>query len=277
MECRSEREHTAACRRSTVRGIEPYRVGSQCHRLREGRRCGQEAWQARRQILSVVDDVVHDLALHRHSKQRCHVTIAIRRPDALVETLRVQCDRRYRCERQPRDSLSVQTDVVEALAIPADGWTTRFQFVKPAEVFRDPPTQPNPLQSLSQCAVCWRAQILAIPDSIRAGLKIQERCQLLVSASGQSPAVAKHVNGVESDDAQDPQRRLGCGAEEERHTPEKAAQRHKAGAYPSGAVNCDALVNPGQTWHSTTSRGHFQRIGKRSLTPRLTTSRVDPQ
>ena len=43
----------------------------------------------------------------------------------------------------------------------------------------------------------------------------------------------------------------------------------------SGASRCVALLGPGQTWHSTTSRGHLQRIGRRSLTPRLTTSRVD--
>src|SRR6185436_2100663 len=108
--------------------------------------------------------------------------------------------------------------VVEALAIPADGRTPRFQFTKPTEVFRDPHPETDALQSLSQRTVFWRAQILAIPDGIRAGLKIQERCQLLASASGQSPAIAKHVNGVESDDAQDPQWRPGCRAEEERQT-----------------------------------------------------------
>ena len=66
-------------------------------------------------------------------------------------------------------------------------------------------------------------------------------------------------------------------ADEERQASEKAAETHEAASYSSGAGPSDALVGRAQTWHSTTSRGHFQRMGTRSLTPRLTTSRAGPQ
>ena len=51
--------------------------------------------------------------------------------------------------------------------------------------------------------------------------------------SRRDAVVEKHVKGVESDDAQDPQRRPGRRPEEERHSAQEAEDRHEADAHAS--------------------------------------------
>ncbi len=228
-------------------------------------------------ILSVIEDVVDDLTVHGHSEQRRHVAVTIGRLDAVLEALGVERDRSNRCQRQSRHLLAVGASLGETTAFPANCRASRFQLAEPAEVLRLPGFQAGLLHSAPQRLVLGRAEWLAVPHGIRAGLKIEEGRQVVPPLPRQRMRVPQRMNGVERDHAQDPQWSGGRRAEEKRQIAQQAGNGHEARPQPSGAGGCVTPCGPGQTEHSTTSRGHLQRTGMRSLTPRLTTSRVDPR
>ena len=68
----------------------------------------------------------------------------------------------------------------------------------------EPPRETALLQPVLQRLIVGQAQRFAVPERVRASLKIQERRQFTAALKRERPREAKHVNRVERDDAQHP-------------------------------------------------------------------------
>lgn len=124
------------------------------------------------------------------------------RLDAVFDTFSAQRHRGNDAERQARDGLSVQTDLVKTAEITAGRRTSLLQFPKLPQVFIDRRSEARIPYPSPSSLIFLGAKVLAVQCRVGAGADIKHRCQYHHAMVRQRPRCTKNVKGVEGDQAQ---------------------------------------------------------------------------